>query len=294
MTKNVQSPTFVAMMCALNCVFLIVSEYFPLFSLLLTLGIPLLTCLASQKLSLRYILLFLTCTCLISMIDFQNAIFYIFPGIIIGAILGILIKNRFNSLYVTIIASLVSLMLYVGANYLIELIYGVNMKAVFATVLNLSNGTFEKISLMFFYIISLSQTLFTFIIIDGEKERLHLYINQDLLQVKWSMIYLGVSYLIILISYFLYYPLSLCMMIVSFVFAFAILLHFIFNNSNKKLNLIFLIILEVISLIIVMSSFNYLSKDLVAILPIIFTIPPLIVGLFDIIIQKVKHNNSFD
>ncbi len=290
MNNSVRSISFIAMICALNCVFLLISNYLPFASLILTIGIPIITCLSSMRLSYRYNALYIFATCLISLIDFQNAIFYIFPGVIAGTIFGVMIKNACHSLHIVIISSIISLILYVLANYIIDFLYQVNMMELFAIFLNIPFDTFKKISLAFFYIIALAQTLFTLIILNGETKRLKVTINQELTIMHSSLWMLIGSIIGTIICYFIYYPLALVFLIISIMMSISVIAHLTLKNDKSKQMIILFVILFVGVIITSLIVFNNLSKEQLALLPLLYTFVPFLVGIISIIINKNKHH----
>ena len=240
-SKSINKLTFTALMISLNVVFIIINSFFPVFSLLILIGIPFASSLVSIKTNIKYSLLYIFCSILICFfIDYQTVLFYLISSLISGFVFGTLIKKKIHSFFIIIISSLINIAIQFLSIEFVYLIYKINFIDIFCQLINIKKEEFLNISLSFFFLISVIQTLFSYIILEEEASKFNISINDNL-----SLFYptlIGNIFISILSIIFLKTPiLSYFFTSISLVFS-IYLLYYIFIYKSKFIRIISLVI----------------------------------------------------
>lgn len=288
MLKGLKALSYIAIMCSLNLLFLLLSLYLPLASLFLMIALPLTSALVSIKCPKRYILIYFVATSLVSLIDLQEALFYILPSLLIGISFGVLIKLKIHSIFVIYITSIVALIcLYLGYHLIIQ-IYGVDMRLLIANLLNIKEVVMNNIFLILLYFLGLTQTVFTYMIATSELKKFGVMFNEER-RMFFPLFFfsLGFSLLSLLFAFIQF---SLAYLFLCFSILFAVCFAFyLFNYQQKKLVLATLIPLYVIAFFFNVFIAQYLVKETYPLMIISFIIAQNVIGLLLCLLKSLKH-----
>ena len=283
-----------AISLGLSIIFLGLSYVIPFSSFLMIIFIPFLAALLAINSSHKNQLIFLLATFLISFIDIQEGFFYLLPNVIIGLVYGNLINVKVDRSILFLGTSTVSFALSYGAIYLIDFIYKINLFEVFAKVFNLELEQFKIIAPLFFFSLSVIQTLIITLTVQDEMKKFNISTYDNRYQFYILIGITLISYilsLIISVKSISYLMLGYSMLygMISIVYEFA---------YNSKINKYLIIIMQVISIFV---SLYIISVTNTVIKSYIFApqfISILIVAIFIVIYSYAyKHEkltlNSF-
>ena len=258
--ENMKALTFSSIMSALSVVFSVVAYLIGDIGLFLILILPLCSSLVSVSVKFKYALIYIVSTLLISLIDFQLALFIILPCLISGLIFGRLIRVYLQGHFIILINALVLLIMQFASTYLINFIYEIDLVQSISSLLLLKETTFKEAYLLFLFMISLIQSSLSFMIISSELKKLDLEFNEKKDRFILTLS-LEISMMILTIILFnVSYSLSLLLLGVSSYIA-IVLAYYIFSFYKKKNIYPIQIGLYFISIIAMMASLNYLDPN---------------------------------
>lgn len=243
MKKNfdVKQITYIAIMTSINVVFTFLSMFLVGFSLILLIGLPFASSIVKLKTQTKYVVIYLVASIILtSLINFQNALFYVMPSLLSGTIFGIFIKKGFHAFYILSLTSLFNIISQTICLVLIYFLYKVNMIEVFSSVFHINQETFFDIYLAFTFMISLVQTMLSYFIIESEIKKFNFKINE-----KDSIFYptLITTFLCGIIGFILIFFLpSLSYLFTCFsIISSTYLLYYLFKSNHKILQFSLLI-----------------------------------------------------
>lgn len=258
--ENMKALTFSSIMSAISVVFTVVAYLIGDIGLFLILILPLCSSLVSVSVKFKYALIYIVSTLLISLIDFQLALFIILPCLISGLIFGRLIRVYLQGHFIILINALVLLIMQFASTYLINFIYEIDLVQSISSLLLLKETTFKEAYLLFLFMISLIQSSLSFMIISSELKKLDLEFNEKKDRFILTLS-LEISMMILTIILFdVSYSLSLLLLGVSSYIA-IVLAYYIFSFYKKKNIYPIQIGLYFISIIAMMASLNYLDPN---------------------------------
>jgi hypothetical protein len=258
--ENMKALTFSSIMSAISVVFTVVAYLIGDIGLFLILILPLCSSLVSVSVKFKYALIYIVSTLLISLIDFQLALFIILPCLISGLIFGRLIRVYLQGHFIILINALVLLIMQFASTYLINFIYEIDLVQSISKLLLLKETTFKEAYLLFLFMISLIQSSLSFMIISSELKKLDLEFNEKKDRFILTLS-LEISFIILTIIIFnVSYSLSLLLLGVSSYIG-IVLAYYIFSFYKKKNIYPIQIGLYFISIIAMMASLNYLEPN---------------------------------
>lgn len=252
--KNINQLTFIAIMCSINVVFVILNLFLPLFSLIILIGIPFASALIKIRCSWKYTFIYLICSLLICiLIDYQTTLFYLLSSIISGLTFGFLIKKNIHGFFIILISSFVNILIQFTSIYLFKILYNVDLIELFCQIISLDKNTFFNISLSFFFLISFLQNYFSYYIIEEEIKKFNLVVDENL-TIFFPVFFIDVI-LTILSCALIKFPLfSYFFTSLSLIFS-VYLLQYVFSSPYKKTKLFIIIF----SCVILISSFIFIG-----------------------------------
>lgn len=252
--KNINQLTFIAIMCSINVVFVILNLFLPLFSLIILIGIPFASALIKIRCSWKYTFIYLICSLLICiLIDYQTTLFYLLSSIISGLTFGFLIKKNIHGFFIILISSFVNILIQFTSIYLFKILYNVDLIELFCQIISLDKNTFFNISLSFFFLISFLQNYFSYYIIEEEIKKFNLVVDENL-TIFFPVFFIDVI-LTILSCVLIQFPLfSYFFTSLSLIFSTYLLLY-IFSSPYKRTKLFIIIF----SCVILISSFVFIG-----------------------------------
>ena len=290
--ENMKALTFSSIMSAISVVFTVVAYLIGDIGLFLILILPLCSSLVSVSVKFKYALIYIVSTLLISLIDFQLALFIILPCLISGLIFGRLIRVYLQGHFIILINALVLLIMQFASTYLINFIYEIDLVQSISSLLLLKETTFKEAYLLFLFMISLIQSSLSFMIISSELKKLDLEFNEKKDRFILTLS-LEISFIILTIIIFnVSYSLSLLLLGVSSYIG-IVLAYYIFSFYKKKNIYPIQIGLYFISIIAMMASLNYLEPNQQVFTFLIPLFSQLITSGVIIIYQKIIKKSKF-
>ena len=285
----IQNITYMALMAAINVVFVLLTTLVPVLFFLIVFVLPLTSVIVTVHCKKRYFPIYAIVTvglcmlCTIWKID--DTIFYVIPSIITGFIFGLFAEKKVPSYWIILITTLLQIGFTYASIPLIKLMTGRDIVEDFATVFNVNN--FQYLAYVvpcFIFFISIAQEIIAYMVIREELPKFGYELNEPknlplslaiclassiALAVIFAFIYGPISYLFTLFALFLaiysfiqlvitknkiVYILLAATFVLS-IFLFAI----IYPNVAKPLGLILVNIYFLFIAIIVLIN-NYLLK----------------------------------
>ena len=285
----VQNIAYMAIMAAINVIFVLLTTFVPVLLFLIVFVLPLTSVIVTLHCKKRYFPIYAVVTVglcmLVTIWRIDDTIFYVIPSLISGFIFGLLIEKKFPSFWIIFITTIIQIGFTYASIPLIQLMFGRNIIDVFATAFSLQD--FQYLSFVvpcFIFFISLAQEIIAFIIIRNELPKFgyelqdpkHLPLSLFIslissvgLAFMFMFIYGPLGYLFSLFSIFfgiyalvyliternLFIYITLPVSLIASIFLFAGL----YGLVNKPLGLIFVNIFFFMEAIIVLIN-NYLLK----------------------------------
>ena len=285
----VQNITYMALMAAINVVFVLLTTFLPFLFFLIVFVLPLTSTIVTLLCKKRYFPIYAFATiglCMIVTIwKIDDTVFYVIPSIISGFLFGLLVEKKVPSFWIILATTAVQICLTYISIPLIKVMTGRNIVTDFATVFGVKDFIYlDYVTPCFIFALSLIQEILTFVIIKEELPKFgyvledpkHLplslalsIIGATLITLIFAFIYGPISYLFTLIALFLsvyaiiylinerrlaiYITLGVTLFI--FIFVFALL----YSLINEPLGLLLINILFFAISIIVLIN-NYLLK----------------------------------
>lgn len=174
LTENI---AYMALMAAINVVFVLISSLVPVLVFLLIFILPLsstiVTIYCKKKYYIVYALATLVLCFLVSFWDIGNTLFYVFPSLISGFIFGLLIEKGWNPILIVLIAVISQVLLSYPSIPLIQLMYGRSIIEDFASIFGLKSFAYlNYVKHMFIVSLALMQQTISFLIVNEELPKL--------------------------------------------------------------------------------------------------------------------------
>jgi len=213
---------FMSLFVAINVLCSFLTTIIPLLSVILIIFLPLTSAIVEITCKDRWFIIYAFATLglsiVVSLSSIDFTLFYIVPSVFTGYIFGFFLKNKLPSMFAIFFASIIQTLITFLFIPLIQLFSGTNMIDVFAKILRISNRIwFDRVVLLLFFIISLIQTILSFIVVENELKKFG-YVNDcefnqekvadysalafALLSILFAFFYVPISYLCIGVSFF--------------------------------------------------------------------------------------------
>lgn len=180
LTENI---TFMALFSAINVIAALLAMFFPGFSLILILILPLISAVVTIYTREKYYFIYAIATIflslLITMENMETTIFYVIPGVITGFIFGVMLRRNIPGQWIILAVSAIQMGLTYLSLPLINFIYQINMIDFFLTLFKLNNHpSIQSIIPLFILMLSLAQTTFSYMIISEDLPKLGIRANE--------------------------------------------------------------------------------------------------------------------
>ncbi len=179
-TNKLQNLTITAIICAISIVFFVLGIYIPFLSLITIVGIPFATCLVDLKTDIKHVLIYVLATILISsLINFQDALFYVIPSLLTGVFYGVLIKNKIHGFLSILITSIFSMGLQLLSIELINGIYSINFIEALSNFFLIEITKVESLKFLLLFLVGLIQNILIFFILESELPKFNYSAKND-------------------------------------------------------------------------------------------------------------------
>ena len=178
-TNLVHNITYMAIMTAINVVFIVLDRFVPFLILLLILFLPLCSALVSYFCLKRYYIIYAVASIgLCAIFEPFDTIFYIVPAICTGFLIGVLLDMKINPFWMILSSTLVEIALSYAFIPLINLIGNTDIVTSFLTIFRLNDFAFkEELMHLFILFIALTQCSLTHFVLLTEIKKIGIETN---------------------------------------------------------------------------------------------------------------------
>ena len=235
--KLVENITYMALMAAINVIFVLLTTFIPFLFFLLVFILPLTSAIVVIHCKKRYFPIYAVSTvalCLICTIwKIDSTIFYVIPSILSGFLFGLMSEKKVPSIWIIMATTVLQIGMTYASMPLIKLITNRDIVDTFATAFMISDFKYlNYVVPSFIFFMSITQEVITYVVIKEELSKFGVSYDEpkniDLILV----ISLGVSLLLTLILAFIYGPLAYLFGLFSLYFGIYSLIHLIFINKK--------------------------------------------------------------
>ena len=286
LTKEI---TFASLSLALGIIFLSLSYVIPGITIFLMIIIPFTSAYFALNSNYKGQLIYLASLLAIAFIDFQGGFFDLLPNALIGLVYGNalkIFKANFLTYLVTLLATFViETVLLIPVN----IIFKVNMVEIYAALFNIDIEIFKNIFLLFMFLLSLIQTLITFVCITNELPKLNIK-NKEIPSNK------KIEYPLLVVFFAIFYTLStlylkslsyVVLMVLILILSYYILDMILTSSKNIKTLFICSIVLGAIASIV---SIILLPKNFIELSMFILYLPSIVLSFFVLIYKCEKRD----
>lgn len=209
----IQNITYMALMAAINVIFVLLTTLVPFLVFLIVFVLPLTSTIVTLHCKKRYFPIYAVATiglCLLCTIwKIDDTIFYVIPSIVSGFVFGLLVEKKVPSFWIILSTTIIQIGFTYASIPLIKLMTGRDIIQDFATVFFIKDFIYlDYVTPCFIFFIALAQEILAFVIIREELPKF----GYQLDEVKNIPISLGVSIIVsilfVVMFAFLYGPLS--------------------------------------------------------------------------------------
>ena len=219
----VQNITYMALMAAINVIFVLLTTLVPFLFFLIVFVLPLTSTIVTLHCKKRYFPIYAVATiglCLLCTIwKIDDTIFYVIPSIISGFVFGFMVEKKVPSFWIILATTILQIGFTYASIPLIKLMTGRNIIEDFATVFMVKDFIYlDYVTPCFIFFIALAQEILAFVIIREELPKFGYTLNDPkniplslcitiltsiVLVVVFAFVYGPLSYLFTLIALFL-------------------------------------------------------------------------------------------
>ena len=233
-TTLVHNITYMAIMVAINLIFIVLDTYIPFLMLLLILLLPFVSAVVSYFCDKRYYIIYAVASiglCLI--FNIADTIFYIVPALCTGFVIGFLLDKKINPFWMILCSTLIEMALTYAFIPLINLITNTDLVASFLTIFHLTEFKYKlELTHLFVLFIALTQCSLTHFVLLTEIKKLGVETNARVNYFGPYIIGLLLTLIIGLVFALTYSPLSYTFIALSFYFGVFLLIELI---SSKRI-----------------------------------------------------------
>ena len=261
-TTLVHNITYMAIMTAINLIFIVLDTYVPFLMILLVLILPFISAVVSYFCEKKYYIIYAIASiglCLIS--NIADTLFYIVPAICSGFFIGLLLDKKINPFWMILCSTIIEVSLSYAFIPLIKLLTNVDVINSFFTLFKLASFAY-KAELMHIVIlfVALTQCSLTHFVLLTEIKKLGIETDARVDYFGPYILGLLTCLTIGLIFSLTYTPPSLAFIALSFYFAVFLLIELLF--SKKVIVYVLLGTTLLIAFIVFVLLFTQLIKPL--------------------------------
>jgi len=289
-TSLVHNITYMAIMTAINMIFIVLDTYVPFLMFLLILILPFVSAVVSYFCEKKYYIIYAVASiglCLI--FNIIDTVFYIVPAICSGFVIGLLLDKKFNPFWMILCSTLIEVVLTYAFIPLINFLSGADIVLTFLTIFRLNNFPFkDELMHLFILFMALAQCSLTHFVLLTEIKKIGVETNTRVASFMPYIIGLVACLALGLVFAFTYRPPSISFIALSFYFAIFLLFHII--PCKKPLVYVILGITITISFVLFVIFFTQISKPMGFILFGLFPLSIAITSLFQNYLLNGKAN----
>ena len=232
-TTLVHHITYMGIMTAINLIFIVLATYIPFLMFLLILLLPFASTIVSYYCLKRYYLIYAIASiglCLI--FNISDTIFYVVPAVLTGLIIGILLEKNVHPFWLIFTSSVIETGLTFAFIPLINLISNVDIVETFLSIFKLNDFQFKtELTYLFIYFISLLQCILVHFVLLNDAKKIGININTRVSYFPPFIIGLAFFICLAFSFSFIYSPLALTFVAVSFYFAVYLLVDLLLSKK---------------------------------------------------------------
>lgn len=261
-TTLVHNITYMAIMTAINLIFIVLDTYVPFLMFLLILVLPFISAVVSYFCQKRYYIIYAVASIGLCMIfNIIDTVFYIVPAICSGFVIGLLLDKKMHPFWMVLSSTLIEVVLTYAFIPLINLIGNTDIIETFFTIFKLTKFPYKaELMHLFILFVALTQCSLTHFILLTEIKKMGIETHTRVASFGPFIIGLLTSLIIGLIFALTYTPLSLAF--IALTFYFAIFLMFDLAICKKPVTYICLSVLLTASLVIFLLMYSKTVKPL--------------------------------
>ena len=222
-----------AIMTAINLIFIVLATYVPFLMFLLILLLPFVSAVVSYFCQKRYYIIYAVASvglCLI--FNIADTIFYIVPALCSGFFIGLMLDKKINPFWMILCSTIIEVTLTYAFIPLINLLSNTNIVDTFLKIFKLQDFTYkQELMHLFILFIALTQCSLTHFVLLTEIRKLGVETDTHVACFYPYIIGLQCSLIIGLILALTYPPLSLTFIALSFYFAIFLLIDIILSKK---------------------------------------------------------------
>ena len=232
----IQNITYMALMAAINVIFVLLTTLVPFLVFLIVFVLPLTSTIVTLHCRKRYYPIYAVATiglCLLCTIwKIDDTIFYVIPSIISGFVFGFLVEKKVPSFWIILSTTLLQIGFTYASIPLIKLMTGRNIIDDFATVFMIKDFIYlDYVTPCFTFFLALAQQILAFVVIREELPKFGYELNEP----KNIPLSLGISILVSItfgvIFAFIYGPIAYLFTLVALFLSIYAITYLVLENK---------------------------------------------------------------
>ena len=270
---------YIAIMSAITIIFSVLTNFFPLVSLLLLLFLPFISALVAITCDLKLFPIYLVSVILLSIVfdatNFLGIVFYLIPGLISGLVIGIGYRQKINGIYMLIGIALVNFVSNYATIPVLDYLYQIDTVNYSMGFIGFSNHPLiNDIFIGILFVTATIQATITFLIVDGE-----IKIFKQEANTKYSMLdtYICIIFsLMTILATFFHIGLAIVFFSVSTILSIYLLIHLFSENMTVGLWVLFISVGTIPVSLVLNELYRTSYLPLYLILPVLI----IVIGVF--------------
>ena len=241
LTQNI---TYMALMAAINVIFVLLTAFLPYLFFLIVFVLPLTSAIVVVHCKKIYFPIYAFATIGLCMVctlwKIEDTIFYVIPSILSGFLFGLMSEKKVPSIWIIMATTVLQIGLTYASMPLIQLITGKDIVEVFATVFLINDFKYlAYVVPSFIFFMSLTQEIITYVVIKEELAKFGVKYDEPKALDLILFISLATSLVLTLIFAFVYGPISYLFAMFSLFFGIYSIVYLV--SLNKKTIYIYLV-----------------------------------------------------
>ena len=241
LTQNI---TYMALMAAINVIFVLLTAFLPYLFFLIVFVLPLTSAIVVIHCKKIYFPIYAFATIGLCMVctlwKIEDTIFYVIPSILSGFLFGLMSEKKVPSIWIIMATTVLQIGLTYASMPLIKLITGKDIVEVFATVFLINDFKYlAYVVPSFIFFMSLTQEIITYVVIKEELAKFGVKYDEPKALDLILFISLATSLVLTLIFAFVYGPISYLFAMFSLFFGIYSIVYLV--SLNKKTIYIYLV-----------------------------------------------------
>ena len=232
----IQNITYMALMAAINVIFVLLTTLVPFLVFLIVFVLPLTSTIVTLHCQKKYYPIYAIATiglCMICTIwKIDDTIFYVIPSIISGFVFGLLAEKKCPSFWIILSTTILQIGFTYASIPLIKVMTGRDIVSDFATVFLIKDFIYlDYVVPCFIFFLALAQQILAFVVIREELPKFGYQLNEPKnLPVSLGFSILGTLTLVVIFS-FIYGPLTYLFTLVAMFLAIYAVAYLIMKNK---------------------------------------------------------------